>query len=61
MVNEKPEKTYRQVSFKKELMDDIEQWIAKHPEAGYANMADLASEAVRIRLQELKAKYESKP
>lgn len=64
MVSERylsTEKPYRQVSFKKELMDDIEDWIKKHPEAGYSNMADLATEAVRLRLQELKEKYKTKP
>lgn len=52
---------YRGVNLKKELIDDIEVWIKKHPEAGYVSIADLASEAIRIRIQELKEKYPSKP
>ena len=55
------EKPYRYVNIRKELIDDIEVWIKKHPEAGYVSIADLASESIRIRIQELNEKYPSKP
>lgn len=48
---------YRGVNLKRELIDAIDELIAKHPEAGYVSAADLVSEAVRLRIQELKEKY----
>ena len=48
------EKRYRQVSIKKEFLDNVENWIKKHPEAGYSSIADIATESLRLRLQELK-------
>ncbi len=45
------------VNLRKELVDAIENWIKNHPEAGYFSVDDLASEAVRLRFQELKQKY----
>jgi hypothetical protein len=45
------------VNLRKELVDAIENWIRNHPEAGYFSVDDLASEAVRLRFQELKQKY----
>ncbi len=45
------------VNLRKELVDAIENWIRNHPEAGYLSVDDLASEAVRLRFQELKQKY----
>ncbi|MCL5877014.1 MAG: ribbon-helix-helix domain-containing protein [Candidatus Bathyarchaeota archaeon] len=59
MPNEK-RTNYRGVNLKKELMDAIDEFIKKHPEAGYVSTADLVSEAVRLRVQELKGKYPSK-
>jgi metal-responsive CopG/Arc/MetJ family transcriptional regulator len=60
-INEqqKPKKqwNYRGVNIKKDLLDDVDKWIDKHPEAGYANTADMVSEAIRIRIQELREKY----
>jgi hypothetical protein len=57
MPNEqqKPKKqwNYRGVNIKKDLLDDVDKWIDKHPEAGYASTADMVSEAIRIRIQEL--------
>ncbi len=52
---------YRGVNLKKELLDAIDEFIKKHPEAGYVSTADVVSEAVRLRIQELKDKYPSKP
>ena len=51
---------YRGVNLKKELLDDVDAWIQKHPEAGYISTADMVSEAVRIRIQEIREKYSSK-
>jgi hypothetical protein len=50
-------KAYRQVILRKELVDAIEDWIRNHPEAGYFSIDELASEAVRLRFQELRQKY----
>ena len=48
---------YRGVNIKKELLDDVDKWIDDHPEAGYKSTADMVSEAVRVRIQELREKY----
>jgi hypothetical protein len=48
---------HRQVCLRIELVDAIEDWIRNHPEAGYSSIEDLASEAVRLRFQELRQKY----
>ena len=58
---EEKKTNYRGVNLRKELMDSIDDLIAKHPEAGYVSAADLVSEAVRLRIQSLKEKYPSKP
>jgi hypothetical protein len=50
-------KAYRQVILRKELVDAIEDWIRNHPEAGYFSIDELASEALRLRFQELRQKY----
>jgi len=52
-------KAYRQVTLRKELVSAIEDWIRNHPEAGYFSIIDLASEAVRLRFQELRQLYTS--
>jgi len=52
-------KAYRQVILRKELVDALEDWIRNHPEAGYSSIDDLASEAVRLRYQELRQIYPS--
>jgi len=52
-------KTYMQVTLRKELVNAIEDWIRNHPEAGYFSINDLASEAVRLRFQELRQLYTS--
>lgn len=58
MSNETKKKwNYRGVNIKKELLDDVDKWIKNHPEAGYSNTADMVSEAIRIRIQELREKY----
>ena len=53
------EKGFRGISFKKELIDDIEKFLDLHPELGYKNVTDLVDEAVRLRVQELKKAYVS--
>jgi hypothetical protein len=45
------------VNLRKELLDAIEEWIRNHPEAGYFSADELASEAVRLRFQELRQRY----
>ena len=50
-------KASRKIILRKELVDAIENWIRNHPEAGYFSLDDLASEAVRLRFQELRQKY----
>jgi hypothetical protein len=52
-------KAYMQVTLRKELVNAIEDWIRNHPEAGYFSIDDLASEAVRLRFQELRQLYPS--
>jgi len=52
------QKTFRGVSLKKELVDDIERFLKEHPECGYKSVADLVQEAVRMRVQELKKIYQ---
>ena len=49
----------KQVILRKELVNAIEDWIRNHPEAGYFSIDDLASEAVRLRFQELRQLYPS--
>lgn len=53
------EKGVRGISFKKELIDDIEKFINTHPESGYKSVTNLVDEAVRLRIQELKKNYAS--
>jgi len=53
----KKKRNYRGVNIKKELLDDVDKWIIEHPEAGYSNTADMVSEAIRVRIQELREKY----
>ena len=53
----KKEKTFKGVSFKDSLIEAIEEFIEQHPEAGYKSVADFASEAVRLRIQEVKQLY----
>jgi hypothetical protein len=48
---------HKQVNLRKELITAIENWIRNHPEAGYYSLEEFASEAVRLRFQELRQKY----
>lgn len=50
----KKETGFRGISIKKELIDDVENTVNKHPELGYKNIADFVQEATRIRIQEVK-------
>lgn len=60
-MSEEKQRPYRPISVKKELVDDIENWIKQHPEAGYSTVADFASESVRLRIQRLREKYPEHP
>jgi len=48
-----PMDRYRGISLQRELVDEIEQYIKDHPEAGYKSLADFVTEAVRKRCEEL--------
>lgn len=48
-----PVNRYRGLSFQRELLDMVEEWIRKHPEMGYKSLADFVTDAVRKRCEEL--------
>jgi hypothetical protein len=48
------EKGYRGVSVKKELIDQIENFIQENPQ--YKGVADFVHEAIRVRMEDLKSK-----
>ena len=52
------ESDYRGVNFKRALIDEVEAFIQKT--GTYTSVAAFASEAVRMRLETLKALYEKK-
>lgn len=52
------ESEYRGVNFKRALIDEVEAFIQKT--GTYTSVAAFASEAVRMRLETLKALYEKK-
>ena len=45
---------YRGMSFPRELVDKIEEYIKTHPEMGYTSLTDFATDAIRERCRELK-------
>ncbi len=57
---EKHRCNYRGVNLRKELLDDLDKIIKDHPETGYTSTADAVSEAVRLKVQQLKDMYPSK-
>ena len=57
----KKETGFRGTSLKEGLVQDIENFIKDHPNAGYKSVADFVQEATRLRIQELKKTYASAP
>ena len=56
MSTTQPKRTdYRNIKIKSGLANDIEKWIQEHPEYGYSSIADVATEAIRLRIMDLKA------
>jgi len=53
-------KKYRTVSLSKEVVEKIEDYIKKHPESGYASVAEFTREAVRNALKEARKEAGSK-
>ena len=45
---------YRGMSFQRELVDKIEEYIKTHPEMGYKSLADFVTDAIREKCEELK-------
>lgn len=45
---------YKNISLKKEMMDEIEQFINDYPELGFRSLAQFVEDAVRRRKDELK-------
>ena len=45
---------YRGMSFPRELVDKIEEYIKTHPEMGYKSLADFVTEAIREKSRDLK-------
>jgi len=44
---------YRKISLKKELCDEIEKFIRKHPEYGFRSIAEFVEDAIRRRAFEM--------
>ena len=44
---------YRKISLKKELCDEVEEFIREHPEFGYRSIAEFVEDAIRRRAEEL--------
>jgi Arc/MetJ-type ribon-helix-helix transcriptional regulator len=42
-----PEDGYRSVSLPTDLVTAIEEWLSKHPELGYASIAEFVKTAIR--------------
>jgi len=51
----KPEQDFRGVSLKRELVDQVEEFIEQNPQ--YKSTADFVHEAVRIRMEEIRKSY----
>jgi hypothetical protein len=45
---------YRGMSFQRELVDKIEEYVKTHPEMGYKSIADFVTDAIREKCAELK-------
>ncbi|HML02275.1 MAG TPA: hypothetical protein VK487_02765 [Candidatus Bathyarchaeia archaeon] len=45
---------YRGMSFPRELVDKIEEYLKVHPEMGYTSLTDFATDAIRERCRELR-------
>lgn len=53
----KQDEGFRGVSIKKELIDAVEMFIKQNPDLGYKSVADLVTDAIRHRIEELKKIY----
>ena len=54
-------KRFRGISLKRELVDDVQNFINEHPTIGYKNVAEFVSDAVRRRKEDLIKTYGVKP
>ena len=45
--------SFRRISLKKELVDEIENYIETHPEHGYRSIAQFIEDAIRRRAENL--------
>jgi metal-responsive CopG/Arc/MetJ family transcriptional regulator len=52
---------FRGISMKNELVADIQKFIEEHSELGYKSVSDFVQEATRIKIQNLKRNFPSKP
>jgi len=55
-MNPKEATGFRGISLKKELIEEIENFMKEHPER-YKSTAEFVSEAVRLRIEELTDHY----
>jgi hypothetical protein len=53
-VRHMPTGKYRGISFPRELVDKIEEYIKTHPEMGYKSLSDFFTDALREKCDELK-------
>ena len=44
---------FRRISLKKELVDEIENYVLTHPEHGYRSIAQFIEDAIRRRAEDL--------
>jgi hypothetical protein len=49
-----PTGKYRGISFPRELVDKIEEYIKTHPEMGYKSLADFVTDSIREKCDQLK-------
>jgi len=52
-VRGKRKKKFRNLSLKKEFLDNIEKFIKKNPQYGYRSIAQFVEDASRLRLEAL--------
>ena len=52
-----PEDQFRRVAIRRGLIDAVEDFVEKNPQAGYKSIADFVQEAVRLRVQEIRKLY----
>jgi metal-responsive CopG/Arc/MetJ family transcriptional regulator len=54
MVREEYRRNYTAVSLPKELMNQVDDFIKKHPEFGFKSRSEFLKEAIRLRLELLR-------